>query len=226
MSYFDKISPAPTHQVLVDLTEFSQEWQAWEADRQKRYQDAEKRLDAALEPVHAALGAEGFDEAMVAAGRVALAAGDDPQIGFALHLPDEEIYSGIRALGAELVAIQAEAYSGPTWTLQWAAIDTAAGARALKTVEHVQRAHLDWQMDRVAAVAFMAAHHQAQAGEPLSGELYDTLASRSEFTHVWSYLVARFKEEFPELYATDAATLKNVFCGRALASAAAGTPQK
>jgi hypothetical protein len=77
----------------------------------------------------------------------------------------------------------------------------------------------------VASVAFMAAHHHAQAGEPLAGEIYDTLASRSEFAHVWGYLVARFREEFPELYATDAATLKNVSCGRALALAVAGTPQ-
>jgi hypothetical protein len=226
MSYFDKISPAPAQRILVDLTEFSQEWQAWEAGRRERLLEVEKRLDAALEPVHTALGSEGFDAVMVAAGRSALSAGDDPQIGFALHLPEEDLFSGLRALGAELAGIQAESYSGPAWTLQWASIDTAAGARALKNVEHIQRAHPDWQMDRVAAVAFMAAHHQAQAGEPLAGEIYDTLASRSEFAHVWSYLVARFREEFPELYASDAATLKNVFCGRALALAVAGTPQK
>ncbi len=226
MSYFDKISPAPMQRILVDLTEFSQEWQAWEAGRRERYQDAEKRLDAALEPVHAALGAEGFDEVMVAAGRSALSAGDDPQLGFALHLPEDELYASVRSFAQELSVIQKEAYSGPAWTLQWASIDTAAGARALKNVEHVQKAHPDWQMDRVAAVAFMAAHHQAQAGEPLSGEIYDTLASRSEYAHVWSYLVARFREEFPELYASDAATLKNVFCGRALALVVVGTPQK
>ena len=226
MSYFDQISPAPAQRVLVDLTEFSQEWQAWEAGRRERLLEVEKRLDAALDPVHAALGPEGWDKVMLAAGRAALSAGDDPQLGFALHLPKEEMYAFVRALGRELSTIQSEKYPGSAWTLQWASIDTAAGARALKNVEHVQRAHPDWAMDRVAAVAFMAAHHQAQAGEPLPGDIYDTLASRSEFAHVWSYLAARFREEFPELYASDAATLKNVFCGRALALAAAGTPQK
>lgn len=226
MSYFDKISPAPTHQVLVDLTEFSQEWQVWEAGRQGRAKEAEKRLDAALEPVHAALGPESFEEVMVAAARLAFSAGVETQPGFAFFLPNEELYAHVRNLAEELVAIQKETFSGLAWTLQWASIDTAAGARALKNVEHVQRAHPDWGMDRIAAVAFMAAHHQAQAGEPLPGEIYDTLASRSEYAHVWSYLAARFKEEFPEHYALDAATLKNVFCGRALALAAAGTPQK
>lgn len=224
--YFDKISPAPAQRVLVDLTEFSQEWQVWEAGRRERLLEVEKRLDAALKPIQEELGDEAFTEVMLQAGRDAHASGQDPMKVFALYLPNEPLYALIRSLSQEQIDIQSEKYLGSAWTLQWASIDTAAGARALKNVEHVQRAHPDWAMDRVAAVAFMAAHHQAQAGEPLPGEIYDTLASRSEFAHVWSYLAARFREEFPELYASDAATLKNVFCGRALALAAAGTPQK
>lgn len=226
MSYFDKISPAPTQRVLVDLTEFSQEWQAWEAGRRERMLEVEKRLDAALKPIQEELGDEAFTEAMLQAGRDAYASGQDPMKAFALYLPDEPLYAEVRSLAQEQVGIQSEKYSGSAWTLQWASIDTAAGARALKNVEHVQRSHPDWGMDRVAAVAFMAAHHQAQAGEPLPGEIYDTLASRSEFAHVWGYLFARFREEFPELYANSSGDLKNVFCGRALALAAADTPQK
>lgn len=225
MSYFDQISPAAPHRVVVDLTEFSLGWQHWESGRQSRLKEAEKRLDEALQPLHEALGAEGFEDVMLQAGRRAAAEGADPQASFTLYLPEDELYAAVRSLGGAVASILQESYRGPTWTIQWASVDTAAGARALKNVEHVQRTHPDWPMDRVAAVAFMAAHHQAQAGEPLPGEIYDTLAARAEFAHVWSYLAARFREEFPELYASDAATLKNVFCGRALALAVAGTPQ-
>jgi hypothetical protein len=223
MSYFDQISPATSHRVVVDLTEFSRPYQQWRAGVDAQVADRESQVDKLLASLQEQIGEDAYNDLVMSAAKEAIAEGKT-YLDFTAYLPSE--FTELREVGGRLSDARSQEYTGQRWTLQWGQIDTVAGAKALKNLEHVQRRHPDWGMDQVSGVALMAAHHQAQAGEPLPGELYDTLASKSEFAHVWTYLSARLREEYPEIFASDAATLKNVFCGRARALAAAGTPPK
>lgn len=219
MSYFDKIAPALTHRAVVDCTEFTREWLGWRSGIEQQVSAQEKLLDAALERAK-----QEDEEALEKDLATAIQQAGETPLDFAAFLPAPS-YPEARAAGEQLQVLRKAAYTGPRWTLQWAELSTDQASRAIKNGEILARRHPEWDARKIGLVAYMAAHHEVQAGEPAPGELYETLATKSEFAPLWRYLCARFLEEFPEMNLTQAADLKNVFCGRALASAVGATPQ-